>query len=128
MPRTATATQSTTSSEGTVVVPFGDVLLARLPFPDGRGYKARPVLVIYEHSDADMLVAPVTSHHVRGESDVTLEDWQAAGLRLPSAARLDKLGTVARSIVLKEMGRLSQSDRELAMQSLRRFLTKVLDA
>ena len=108
-------------------MPFGEVLLARLPFPDGRGYKSRPVLVIYEHSDAYMLVAPITSHRGRGESDATLQDWQAAGLRLPSTARLDKIGTVSRAIVVKEMGQLSDNDRDLTLQTLRRFLTKVLD-
>lgn len=109
-------------------MPFGDVLLARLPFPDGRGYKARPVLVVYEHSDADMLVAPITTHAVRGESDTFLQDWQAAGLRLPSTVRMDKLGTVSRAIVLKEMGRLTPGDRESTLHILRRFVAKVLDA
>jgi len=108
-------------------VPFGDVLLARLPFPDGRGFRVRPVLVMYEHSDADLLVAPITSHQVRGESDAVLHDWQAAGLRLPSTVRLEKLGTVSRAIILKEMGRLTPGDRALTLQILRRFLTKVLD-
>jgi mRNA interferase MazF len=108
-------------------VPFGDVLLARLPFPDGRGYKARPVLVIYEHVDADLLVAPITSHQVRGESDSALHDWRMAGLRLPSTVRMDKLGTVSRAIIVKEMGRLTPGDRDSALQILRRFLAKVLD-
>jgi mRNA interferase MazF len=108
-------------------VPFGDVLLARLPFPDGRGAKARPILVVYEHGDADMLVAPIISHRVRGESDTELQDWQAAGLRLPSTARMDKLGTLSRTIIIKEMGRLSEGDRNAAAESLRGFLARVLD-
>lgn len=83
--------------------------------------------MIFEHFAANMLVAPITSHPVRGASDTALHDWQAAGLRLPSTARMDKLGTVSRAIALKEMGRLSQSDRETTLQCLRRFLAKALD-
>jgi hypothetical protein len=41
---------------------FGDLLLALLIFSDGRGSKKRPVLVVYDFGDADLLVVPVTSH------------------------------------------------------------------
>ena len=41
---------------------FGDLLLALLIFSDGQGSKKRPVLVVYDFGDADLLVVPVTSH------------------------------------------------------------------
>ena len=84
-------------------MPFGDVLLARLPFADGQGFSTRPVLVNHEHDDNDLLVAPITSHPSRGAADTPLRDWQAAGLRLPSTARMDKLGTVAGSVIVKTL-------------------------
>ena len=61
---------------------FGDVLLARLPFPDGGGFKLRPVLVIHEHGDGDLLVVPVTTHDPRGVGDTPIALWQEAGLRV----------------------------------------------
>jgi hypothetical protein len=39
----------------------GDVLLVPVVFSDGRGHKKRPMVIIYNSADADLLVAPVTS-------------------------------------------------------------------
>jgi hypothetical protein len=59
-------------------VNFGDVLLARLPFHDGGGFKLRPVLVIHEHGDGDLLVVPVTTHDPRAAGDTPITLWQEA--------------------------------------------------
>ena len=52
----------------------GDVLLAFLVFSDGQGSKRRPVLVVHDFGDADLLVVPVTSHSARVPSDVLLAE------------------------------------------------------
>jgi hypothetical protein len=39
---------------------------------------------------------------------------------------MDKVGTLSRAIIMKEMGRLGGGDRNAALESLRRFLTRVL--
>lgn len=103
-------------------MPFGDVLLARLPFPDGAGFKNRPILVVYDHGDSDLLVAPITSHHARGIADTRIEDWQAAGLRVPSTVRMSRLATLAKSVVLRELGALTVRDASTTPQALREFL------
>jgi mRNA interferase MazF len=88
----------------------GDVLLAILVFSDGQGTKRRPVLVVQDFGDADLLVVPVTSHPARGDTDVTLSDWKGAGLKLPSTVRVEKLGTIEKSCVARKLGALLPAD------------------
>ncbi len=91
---------------------FGDVLLVRLPFPDGGGFKLRPVLVIHEHGDGDLLVVPVTTHDPRGVGDTPILLWQEAGLRLQSTARMCKFATIAKGVVVKQLGSLAVTDAD----------------
>lgn len=106
-------------------MPFGDVLLARLPFPDGAGFKNRPILLVHDHGDSDLLVAPITSHHVRGIADTRIEDWQAAGLRVPSTVRMSRLATLAKTVVLHELGSLTLRDISTTRRALREFLASL---
>lgn len=109
-------------------MPFGDVWLARLQFPDGQGFKTRPILVLSERDDEDMLVVPITSHSVRGDFDTPLRDWEAAGLRLPSTVRICKLGTISRMTAIRHLGELTSRDRAPFIAALRRFVAKIVDA
>jgi len=65
----------------------GELWLANIPFTDGSASKVRPVLVLWLDA-ADVVVAVVTSAAPRSPTDVSLADWQAAGLRVPSTVRL----------------------------------------
>ena len=105
---------------------FGDILLATLTFSDGSGAKKRPVLVVHERGDDDLLVVPVTSHPPRAAEDVTVKDWAAAGLRLPSTVRMAKLTTLATVTVIRTMGKLSAGDARTAREVLKRFFDSVL--
>lgn len=105
---------------------FGEILLAQVPFSDGSGVKKRPVLVLHDLGDADLLVVPVTSRPPRGVEDLELEDWATAGLRLPSTARLSKLTTLAKDAVIRSMGSLGVSDESNARAVLNRFFAAVL--
>jgi hypothetical protein len=60
--------------------PHGEALLAWLVFSDGQGAKRRPVLVVHDFGDDDLLVAPITSQPARVAADVTLSDWQGRGI------------------------------------------------
>ena len=71
-----------------------DILLVSMVFSNGTGAKKRPVMVVYDSGDDDLLVAPVTSHTARTDHDVRLNEWQKSGLLLPSIVRLEKLATV----------------------------------
>jgi mRNA interferase MazF len=88
----------------------GEVLLAWLVFSDGQGAKRRPVLVLRDFGDADLLVVPITSHPVRTAVDVTVAHWQEAGLKLSSTVRVEKLATIEKTCVAKKLGKLSAAD------------------
>jgi len=109
-----------------VAYQFGEVLLATVPFSDGSGLKKRPILVVHDLGDADLLVVPVTSHPPRSAEDVVVNDWSGAGLRLPSTARMAKLATLAKTSVARPMGRLAPGDEHNLRGVLSRFFATVL--
>ena len=104
----------------------GDIFLATIVFPDASGVKKRPVLVVYDSGDADLLVVPITSHPPRSSDDVALPDWQQAGLRLPSTGRMSKLATIAKASVTRKLGHLTQRDEQATRTTLHRFLQSII--
>ena len=92
-----------------------------MAFTDARGAKKRPVMVVYDCGDDDLLVAPATSHPARTEFDVRLIEWPKSGLRLPSIVRLQKLATVEKSTLVRKLGQVSSKDWENVHPKLRDF-------
>ena len=90
---------------------FGEIFLCQFPFTSGASSKVRPVLVIFDLQQ-DAIICRVTSVLRTGPLDVTLADWQAAGLLKPSVARLDRLVTAERTIFLRRLGVLVSGDLE----------------
>ena len=101
-------------------------MLVPVVFSDGSGHKKRPVVIVYDGGDADLLVAPVTSQAARSPRDVPVVNWQQAGLRLPSIVRLEKLATVEKSTVVKKMGRITPDDWEKVKAVLEQFFADIL--
>lgn len=104
----------------------GQILLASLVFCSQLGTKKRPVLVVHDSGDDDLLVAPVTSHAGRSPSDIFLNDWKQAGLRLSSVARLDKLATIEKATVVRPLGQLSSADHSEVKAALRQWFDDVV--
>ena len=102
----------------------GEVLLAWLVFSDGQGGKRRPVLVVHDFGDDDLLVVPVTSQPARVPTDTALSEWKAAGLKLPSTVRVEKLATIEKSCIVRKLGALTPGD----MADVRRVLANVCDS
>lgn len=89
---------------------FGDVLIINFPFSDGKGSKRRPVLIIKETDDNDLLVAKITSQPYNSEFDVAVTEWQKTGLLSASILRLHKIQTIHSSLVFGQIGRLTLGD------------------
>ena len=99
--------------------------MAALIFSSQEGTKNRPVLVVYDAGDDDLLVAPVTSHAGRSERDISLDRWKEAGLRLPSTVRLEKLATIEKGRVVQQLGEVTGSDRLRLKSVLELFLKTI---
>lgn len=105
--------------------PFGAIVLLAFPFSDATGAKRRPALVLLDTGDQDIVVARVTSQAARSPWDVNIVAWQQAGLLLPSIVRVDKLATLEKRLIERQMGSLSDDDRNrvrAALQQLWNFL------
>jgi len=106
---------------------FGDVLLASLVFSDGQSTKKRPVLVVTDFGDNDLLVVPITSHAARVETDTSISEWKNAGLRLPSCVRTEKLATIQKSLVIRKLGTLMPADLEVVRANLAVILKRIIE-
>jgi mRNA interferase MazF len=87
----------------------GEVWIADIPFTSGVAFKLRPVLVLWTDA-ADVMVAAVTSAQPRTASDVALQNWLAAGLRVASTVRLSRLDCLEQTLLRRRLGVLAQSD------------------
>jgi mRNA interferase MazF len=91
----------------------GDVVW--IEFPGVVQTKRRPAVVLssplYHSTRPDIIVGLVTSQTSKSTSptDHLIQDWQPAGLRVPSAFRAF-IVTLPRSAVVSTMGTLAQAD------------------
>ena len=100
---------------------FGDIVLLKFPFTDGKTYKRRPALIINDFNDGDVIVCRVTSQIYNTQNDIFIDNWENCGLKLPSVIRVHKLATLDKDIVENVMGKIDNSAKEkvkLILQNL----------
>lgn len=90
---------------------FGDIFICQFPFTSGAASKVRPALVLFD-LEQDAIICRVTSVVRIGALNVTLKDWQTAGLVKPSIARLDRVVTAEKFIFVRRLGALSAEDQK----------------
>lgn len=88
--------------------------MVTVDFPGAKGVKRRPAAVLssaeYHSIRPDVVISLITSQTKGLDiTDCVLQDWQAAGLRVPSVFR-SFIVTVPRSANLVVIGRLSARD------------------
>ncbi len=97
-----------------------DVILLPIPFTDLSSSKVRPAIVVGHGSwSGDLFVVPVTSQ--LSNADMLLNDWQAAGLNVPSGIK-GQICTVEDRLVRKVVGTISSADQAALNDQLRRWL------
>jgi mRNA interferase MazF len=99
----------------------GEIWLAEIPFTSGTASKVRPVLVLWTDG-ADAVVAAVTSAQPRSTTDVALQKWSEAGLRVASTVRLSRLDCLEQILLRRRLGILVPAD---AMQLKRVWANEV---
>ena len=87
----------------------GEIGLADIPLTNGSASKLRPVLALWNDA-AEVVVAAVTSAQPRTGSDVALQRWAAAGLRVASTVRLSRLDCLEIFLLHRRLGVLAQAD------------------
>ena len=87
----------------------GEVWIADIPFTSGTASKLRPVLVLWTDA-ADVVVAAITSAQPRSTTDVALQNWSAAGLRVASTVRLSRLDCLEQILLRRRLGVLVPTD------------------
>ena len=88
-----------------------ELVLIRMQFHQAQGSKIRPALVLLDTGDEDFVAAPITSQSRSSDFDLVLIDWQAAGLNVPSIARIHKLTVLAKADIARRLGVCSISDQ-----------------
>ncbi len=102
--------------------------MVAVPFTDRDATKRRPALVIsnerfnQQHNQLVLDMITTTTDNV-WPSDVSLTDWQDAGLKVPCHFRL-KLFTLDQNLVVKTIGHLSSKD----VQSVQAVLAEYIDS
>lgn len=93
----------------------GDVILVPFPFTDQTGTKKRPAVVVsadwFNSHYEDLILVPITSSIreplEKNDLRLTYADNQMGGLPKPSIAKTQKIVTVDKRLIIKQMGRLS---------------------
>lgn len=101
----------------------GNIVLIQYPFSDLAGSKVRPAIVVNApHSSQDLMIVPLTSRtHLLMAGEFVLNDWQPAGLNVPSAVKRGAY-TIHASLCLKRIGQITSADQALLRASLKHWL------
>jgi mRNA interferase MazF len=105
----------------------GNVVLVPFPFTDLSTAKVRPAVVVsslgYQATEPDLILGAITSQVAiaTGPYDYVLADWQAAGLRFPSAFK-PVLATLDPARVVHRVGALVTADWTQIQRRLRQML------
>ena len=103
-----------------------DVVAVPFPFTDRDAIKRRPALVISnvlfnkQHDQLVLVMITTTTNNV-WPSDVSLTNWQEAGLKVACHFRL-KLFTLDQNLISKTIGHLSSQDVKAVQDVLAKYV------
>ena len=102
----------------------GDVILVPFPFNERAGGRKRPALVIsspqYNEDTGQVTIAQITSRTSSNPrpGDTPIQDWKAANLPRPAIVRA-RFATIDASLVLRQLGSLTETDFQSAQSNLK---------
>ena len=102
---------------------FGDIVLLKFPYTDGRSYKRRPALIINDFGDDDVIVCRISSQIFNTQYDVLIDNWKESGLKLLSVIRVHKLATLEKGMVEIVMGNIDHAKKK----KVRNIISKLAD-
>ena len=107
-----------------------DIVLIPIPFTDLSSYRRRPVIIIsnneYSRKTDDIVVVAMTSNLQPSDYGfvITSNDLEIGSLKRPSRIRVDKIYTLAQSIVVKTFGRVNETTFDRICGLLRELTAK----
>ncbi len=107
-----------------------DIVLIPIPFTDLSSYRRRPVIIIsnneYSRKTDDIVVVAMTSNLQPSDYGfvITSNDLEIGSLKRPSRIRVDKIYTLAQSIVVKTFGRVNEMTFDRICDLLRELTAK----
>lgn len=102
----------------------GEVILVSFPYILGALGKQRPLLVLLDTGDNDVVAARITSKPKRKGDifDCDLTDWKKAKLLRPSVVRIHKLITVEKKVeIQKKIGKLAKDDWQKVKKKIKQL-------
>ena len=103
-------TQSMTNYE------FAEIVLVDFPQSGRVQGKKRPVLVVLDIGDADVVLAPITTRERLGRGDYRIRDWKLCGLLRASWLRLAKIACLRKGEIIRQLGQLTEHDENAVSQ------------
>ena len=103
-----------------------EVIVVPFPFTDSSATKKRPALIISDATTFNktthksVMAMITTASHASWALDVPITDLKSAGLKAKSIVRM-KLFTLDDALVVKKIGQLATSDRNLVKKSLQQL-------
>ena len=106
----------------------GDIVLIPVPFTDLSSHKKRPVIIIsndYNRAGLDVIAAAMTSIPTQAAYgfQISSADLVQGNLNRPGTILVDKVYTLAKSIIVKKFGRVSPSVVTRILQLLNTLTT-----
>jgi len=100
----------------------GDIVLVSYPFTDSSGAKNRPAIVLFE-SELDVILCFLTTKiHWQEEYDIMIEPTMENGLKSRSLARVGKIITLDKELILGRIGSLERQTIRQINDSMIRIL------
>ncbi|HLF45523.1 MAG TPA: type II toxin-antitoxin system PemK/MazF family toxin [Chitinophagaceae bacterium] len=104
---------------------FGDILILNFPFAEGNSSKRRPVMVILDTEDGDLLISKITSKKYSSLFDQEIIEWQCANLLTYSVVRVHKIQTVSSNLIFCKIGNLHPVERKAIRHKLVKLIMKI---
>lgn len=92
----------------------GEIVLIPVPFTDLSSTKRRPVIIIsnddYHQTTVDMVVVAMTSNPTISSYSftITTSDLTQGNLNRPGTVRVDKIYTLAQSLIVRTFGQVDE--------------------
>ncbi len=102
-----------------------DVVVVPFPFTHRQAVKRRPALIVsaanFNRAHEQSILVMITSAGSDWPSDVAIQGWREAGLKVPCKVRF-KLFTLDDRLIVRKLGTLLKRDGEAVRQALGRVL------